>query len=255
MSNLKTYIAMVVDRSGSMGTIRNDTIEGINTFITQQQQDPENTTFTYVQFDTFYEVMQDNVEMSKVKLIDHTTFVPRGGTALNDAIGKTINRVDAFIAAQPIQDRPEKVVLVIVTDGGENASREFKNPAEVKELVTSKQDNEDWQIIYLGANQNAIFQAARYGIRGTSSMNYSPGTKGVKAAYTAAAANVRGLKKGFYEGIRFDSLQRTSSTADSAELQLQATEQFTAAGIDVSANAPIDPDDSDSSVDKQSPKG
>jgi hypothetical protein len=226
-----------------MDSIRNDTIEGINTFITEQKKDPENTRFTYVQFDNHYEVVHDNIAMPEVPLVDNKTFVPRGMTALLDAIGKTITRASTYIEAQPVQDRPEKVVLVIVTDGHENASQQF-NKAQVRELVTSKQNIDDWQIIYLGANQNAILQAAQYGIRGTTSMNYSAGTKGVKAAYTAAAVNVRGLKAGVYEGIKFDSLQRTSSTADSVALQNAAVDQYTAAGIDVSANAPVDPDSS-----------
>jgi len=224
---------MVVDRSGSMQTIQDDTIGGINAFLADQKEDPENVRFTYAQFDTEYDVVYDNIPIVEVPDITRETFQPRGSTALLDAIGKTINRTSSYITTQPEDEKPEKVVLVIVTDGHENASREFTRSA-VLELIQAKQNNEDWQIIYLAANQNAIAEAQQYGIRGTHAMNYTSGPIGVQNAYVACSANVRNLKKGFSPSMDFSADQRHMSTADSVEVQQQTVAQYTAAGVDVS---------------------
>jgi len=234
--NLRTMIAMVVDRSGSMATIREDTIGGINTFLEEQKRDPEGTLFTYIQFDDAYEVVYDNVPVVEMPSITRETFVPRGSTALLDAMGKTINRMSSYIAAQPEDERPQKVALVIVTDGHENASREF-NRSAVMELIKAKQENEDWQVIYLAANQNAIAEAARYGIRGTTAMNYTSGPLGVRNAYIICSNAVRDMKLGHKSDVKFSSHDRYCSTADSAAAQQQTQAQWTAAGVDVSEDS------------------
>jgi len=229
--NMSTYVAMVVDRSGSMERIRDDTIGGINTFLEDQKKDPEGILFTYAQFDDYYEVVYDSMPIIEVPAITRETFQPRGMTALLDAIGKTINRVSSYIAVQDDADKPQKVVLVIVTDGHENSSREFK-PDAILELIESKQNNEDWQIVYLAANQNAIKEAQAYGIRGTTVMNYTSGPIGVGNAYIACSNAIK-TSRTTGGSIVFSEQDRYCSTADSAAAQQTAKEQWTAAGIDV----------------------
>ena len=223
----RTHISMVIDRSGSMNSIRQDTIGGLNTFLDEQRKDPENTRITYVQFDDVYEVVYDNVEVKYIPEITREHFVPRGMTALLDAIGKTIHRTASFIAAQPESERPNKVVFVIVTDGHENASHDFTRSA-IHELITSKQA-EDWQFVFLAANQDAIATGTSFGIRSTSNMNYTAGKVGVKNVF-AAASNKAGLfKRGFAPSIDFDARERYCSTADSQSAQEAALAQYAAA--------------------------
>jgi hypothetical protein len=232
--NLRTLVAMVVDRSGSMSSIRNDTIEGINAFLTEQKADPENTFYTYAQFDDVYEVVNDNIPVSDAPLLDHKTFVPRGMTALHDAIGKTVNRVSSFVATQPVGEKPERVILVVVTDGHENASRDF-NSSSILELLNDKQNNHGWNVIYLAANQNAITQAAKFGVKTGSAMNFTAGKRGVKALYAATNLHVNSLKKGLTRSVDFTPQERYCSTADSQVAQEQAIAQYnTATGESVS---------------------
>jgi hypothetical protein len=238
--NLRTYIAFVVDRSGSMESIRDDTIGGINTFLKDQKADPENVLYTYAQFDNVYEVVHDTIPISDAPLLDRSTFVPRSMTALLDAMGKTINRVSSYVAAQPDNEKPEKIILVIVTDGLENASREF-NRGAINELVKAKQDNEGWEIVYLAANQNAIAEARGYGIKTGAAMNYTAGERGVKNAFMAVAGHSHSLKKGFAASVDFSPQERYCSTADSSAAQEQAISQYNAAtGESVSIDTDTD---------------
>lgn len=119
-----TAIAMVIDRSGSMSGKEDDVIGGFNTFIQAQKKVPGKAIFTLVQFDDQYEVMYDGVDIQEVKELDRTTYVPRNSTALLDAVGRTISTLGSKLASMGENDRPSKVVVVITTDGFENASRE-----------------------------------------------------------------------------------------------------------------------------------
>ncbi len=221
----KTYIGMVIDRSGSMNSIRDQTIDGINTFINEQRASGEDIVVSYAQFDDVYELVYDSVGLEFVPAITRETFVPRSMAALNDAIGKTINHVASYIAAQPDADRPNKVVMVIVTDGQENASRNFTSGA-IRELVTDKQSNHDWQFVFLAANQNAVLTGRDYGIRAGSSMNYAANTVGVKHVFTAAANQVESYSRGLTSGVAFTPYERVCSAGDSLSAQDAALQQL-----------------------------
>lgn len=226
--NLRTLIAMVVDRSGSMNSIVDDTIGGINAFLAEQKKDAENVLYTYAQFDTEYEVVHDTLPISDAPLLDRSTFVPRGATALLDAMGQTINRVSSYIAAQADDEKPERVILVIVTDGRENSSRQFTRSA-VMELMQDKQDNHGWNVIYLAANQNAIVEARNWGVKAASAMNYTAGKVGVANVYAAVTDHTHNLKKGLTCSVDFSPQERWCSTADSQLAQEQAISQYNAA--------------------------
>lgn len=179
-----TEIVIVLDRSGSMVSIMEDTIGGVNTFLKQQKEAPGDANFTLVQFDDQYEVVHDGVPIGDVQDLSTETFVPRGATALLDAIGKTINRIKSRTALLT----PDSVVFAIVTDGQENRSREFNHSA-VMELIQA-QEAQGWQFVYLGANQDAIKEAAKFGVRSATACCYTANSVAVDNAWTSLSSNV-----------------------------------------------------------------
>ncbi len=129
-----TEIVMVIDRSGSMATIKDDAIGGLNTFIEEQQKVKGEANLTTVLFDDEYILWHDGVDIKKVEPFTERTYVPRSMTALLDAIGKTANDVGERLRKTKEKDRPEKVLFVILTDGMENASKEFTKP-QIVEII------------------------------------------------------------------------------------------------------------------------
>ena len=155
-----TDVTMVVDRSGSMEQIRSDAEGGINAFVVEQAKLPGECRITLVQFDTEYEFVHRGIlasEWTRYQL------VPRGSTALLDAVGRAIIETGTRISAMPESERPGLVVFVITTDGMENASREF-NVAKVKQMIAHQQTKYNWKFNFLAANQEAFGQARDLGI-------------------------------------------------------------------------------------------
>lgn len=167
---MKTEIICILDRSGSMGSMLNETIEGFNSFIDEQKAVKGKAKVTLVQFDNKYEVIYSGVKLKNVPVLDTNTFKPRGMTALLDAIGKTLTEQKERITNEKWAD---KVIVVILTDGHENASQEFKTDT-VKKLTKDAQD-EGWSFVYLGANQDAIVAAQQFGIDTKSTLNMVSG--------------------------------------------------------------------------------
>lgn len=167
----KSNIYLILDRSGSMATIKEDTVGGVNTFIEDQKKEPGKAKLTLVKFDHEYEVVLDRVKLSKVEKID---LEPRGSTALLDAIGKTINSV-------PEKDLDKNNIFVIVTDGMENASIEFNNE-QIRQLIEDRQ-NRGWTFIYLGANQDSFAVAGNMGILSSNVSNYATTTADILDKY------------------------------------------------------------------------
>lgn len=144
-----TDITIILDRSGSMAGLQKETIGGLNSFIQRQT----GAVIQVVQFDDQYEPGQPAVALLH-PMFNEFTYTPRGMTALYDAIGKTINAAGARFAALKEEDRPEKVLFVIITDGMENSSHEFTN-AKIKEMIAHQQSKYQWDFVYMGANQDA----------------------------------------------------------------------------------------------------
>src|SRR5262249_34920935 len=147
-----TDITVVVDRSGSMAACQSDAEGGLNTFINEQKRLPGESLFTLVQFDTEYEFVHKGIPIRDVPPYH---LVPRGSTALLDAVGRAIIETGERLRNMKEADRPGLVVFVILTDGQENSSREFQL-AKIKEMVQHQQDVYKWQFTYLGANQDAF---------------------------------------------------------------------------------------------------
>ena len=174
--NEKTHIICILDRSGSMSSIMQDSIGGFNTFLEQQKELPDDATITVALFDDRYELLYDNVDIKKAKELTSKEWFPRGTTALYDAIGKTINSEKARFTKMG-DDKPTKVLVCVVTDGLENASQEFRIDA-IKKLIKDC-ENDDWNFVYLAANQDAFDVGTSFGISGSNTFTYTTDSIGV----------------------------------------------------------------------------
>lgn len=159
-------IVVVLDRSGSMMSIKQDAIGGFNQFVEEQKAVPGEAFLTFVQFDTRdpHEIIHERVPLADVPLLTDEVFRPRGGTPLYDALGWTINHIGALLDKQKEDEKPEHVIFAILTDGQENSSHEFSKAALFAK-VTEQQEKYDWKFIYLGANQDAMAESAGIGIK------------------------------------------------------------------------------------------
>jgi len=207
----KCLIVMVLDRSGSMSAIREDIIGGVNIFIADQAKFPGKCDVTLTQFDTEYEIVYQNQAINLVRPLDQNSFVPRGGTALLDAIGKTINSTATELVNLPEDQKPGKVYFVIVTDGEENSSREFSLD-KIKEMIEHYR-NLGWSFVFLGANIDAIKVATSIGISAGSSMNYTCSSAGVAGTYGALSKKMGSTRSGQTDEVEFDDEDREASQA------------------------------------------
>lgn len=155
-----TDITLVIDRSGSMEEIRSDAEGGVNGFIKAQAEEPGEALLTLVQFDTEYEFVHRGVPIRDVPVYK---LVPRGMTALLDAVGRAINETGERLAKESEVDRPGLVIFVVMTDGQENSSHEF-NKTQIKEMIERQQSGYNWHFTFLGANQDAFAEAGGMGI-------------------------------------------------------------------------------------------
>ena len=182
-------ITMVLDRSGSMEGVREETIRSFNRFLSDQREEPGEAVLTLVQFDDEYEVVYDAAPLVDVPDLTAQRYVPRSSTALLDAMGQTIKRTDARLGDRRSQHAATKVLFVVITDGLENASREYDQRL-VFDLIRERQ-RRGWQFVFLGANQDAIATASQYGIDRGGAMNVEGGTGGMRACFTALSAATR----------------------------------------------------------------
>ena len=181
-----TDISVVLDRSGSMEAVRADTIGGFNNFLDTQKKQPGEALLTLMQFDTEFDLVHSGRNVRDVPALTQDTFVPRGLTALLDAIGRTINATGARLSAMPEEQRPSKVLFVIMTDGFENSSKEFHEP-QINDMINAHRTKYSWEFVFLGANQDAIKTAASMGIPQKTSMTYATNAIGTQNVFRSAS--------------------------------------------------------------------
>ncbi len=181
-----THIAVILDRTGSMEAIRDDTIGGFNAFLQQQKVEPGTATLTLVQFDSQdpYEVIHHFRPITEVLELTRETYVPRASTPLLDALGRGINDLEQSLNQLGEADRPAKVVMVVVTDGQENASREFRKE-QIEEMIKEKTEKGGWQFVFLSADLAAIEDAHAVGFASSASLFYQKSGLGSKGAWTS----------------------------------------------------------------------
>lgn len=191
-----TDITFVLDRSGSMQSIKGATIQAFNGFLNSQRQGAGMAQMTLVQFDDQYELVYGAVPLSQAAELTDAGFCPRGSTALLDAIGRSIVATGKRLAQIPEDERPGTVIFVTLTDGEENASREF-TVARINQMISEQRDRYAWQFIFLGANQDAIATAAQLGVAAAQAMTFSPtaaGTLGCVDAFDKKLHRVRSAR-------------------------------------------------------------
>ena len=184
-----TEIIFIIDKSGSMGHLTNDTIGGFNSFV-ESQKDDTKTTLTTVLFDTSWKILHDGLDIYEVSPMTTKDYVPGGMTAMLDAIGETINSVQ-YRHDDMGDAKPDSVLFVITTDGEENASKKFTK-AEIEKMIKHQTAGHGWEFIFLGANMDAVKEATSMGIKADKSVTYDWSSMGTDALYrtvtTAACA-------------------------------------------------------------------
>jgi uncharacterized protein YegL len=179
----KTEIVVIIDRSGSMNTMRDDAIGGFNAFIARQKELPGEASVTVSLFDHEYTLLYDGVDIHDVKPLDDTNYVPRGSTALYDAVGRTIHDVRARIKATESKKRPANVIVMVITDGQENCSREFQG-SSVKELIEEQRNKSKWEVLFIGADESSLRDRQAMGI----GMTRGAGGQSVTSSYIMSNA-------------------------------------------------------------------
>lgn len=179
-----TEMVFILDRSGSMQSLTSDTIGGFNSMIESQKNEEGEAYVTTVLFNSSYDILHDHVNIHDIKPITSKEYCAFGCTALLDALGNTINSIGNRLSNTPEDERPDKVIFVITTDGFENASQEFDKKT-VKEMIEHQQDKYSWQFMFLGANMDAVGEAASYGIKASHAHTYTANSVGTASVYTS----------------------------------------------------------------------
>ena len=215
METIYTHISILLDRTGSMESIRDDVIGGFNTFLEAQQQVEGKSTLTLVQFDTQdpYEVVHRMKPINEVSKLDRNTYVPRAATPLLDAMGRGINDLEKSISELKKEERPEKVVMVIITDGKENSSVEFKKDQIVK-MIRKKQDEYDWQFVFLSADLDAIAEAGEMGLHLQATMAFDKTSKGVSDAMYSLSRNIMNFRTNKKQAVEFEDEDRKKQKSE-----------------------------------------
>lgn len=178
---MKTEIVFILDRSGSMAGLEKDTIGGYNAMLKKQKQLAQQATVTTVLFDDEYTLLHDRIDINGIAPMTEKEYEVRGTTALLDALGKSILKMEQVQNATLPEERAEKVLFVITTDGEENASVEFTYP-KIKKLV-ERQKERGWEFIFLGANIDAIGEASKLGITEERAVQYHADSAGTQVNF------------------------------------------------------------------------
>lgn len=205
----QTEIIVVLDKSGSMGSIASATVNGFNTFLNEQQNAEGEAFVTLIQFDDRYEVNYKSVPVKEVMpLINKETYIPRGSTALYESIGRTIQELNT--------DRD--VVFVIITDGYDNVKSDFK-PEAINKMIETLQSENGWKFLFLAANQDAVVAGGRIGIKGTNSMSYAATADGIGNSFMSMSSNLGTYRKGKLSSISMAEIQSLESELNFTDLQ------------------------------------
>ena len=184
-----TELVFILDRSGSMAGLEQDTIGGFNAMLQKQRGEPGEAVISTVLFDNETEVIHDRVPLDKVPKLTNRDYYVRGCTALLDAVGGAIHHIGNVHKYAREEDRPEKTLFVITTDGMENASRRYTYD-KVRAMIERQREKYGWEFLFLGANIDAAREAARFGIRSDCAADYHADSVGTEVIYEAVSEAV-----------------------------------------------------------------
>ena len=188
-----TEIVFILDRSGSMSGLEADTIGGFNSMIAKQKKEDGEAYVSTVLFDDQCEVLHDRVPMDKVPVMTEEQYYVRGCTALLDAVGGAIHHIANVHKYARDEDRPEKTLFVITTDGMENASKNYSYE-KVQTMIKKEQEKYGWEFIFIGANIDAVQEAKRFGIRKERAVNYVHDAIGTETVYRSVSKAVCAMR-------------------------------------------------------------
>ena len=190
----KTELIFILDRSGSMGGLESDTIGGFNATINDQKTLEEKTRVTTILFDNFFEILHDRIDLQNLPTLTEKDYFVRGSTALYDAVALGINKI-VNVQKQTKQDgRADKVIMVIITDGYENSSRETNAAMLHKMIDGCKKDG--WEFLFLGADIDAQAAAGAIGIESSRASNFVKDAQGVQVQYDSLNVAIRTMRSG-----------------------------------------------------------
>lgn len=192
---MKTELVFILDKSGSMAGLEADTIGGYNSMLMKQKKAEGEAFVTTVLFNHHYELLHDRINVKGISPITEKAYEVSGTTALLDAIGFTIQKINNVQKHTSKNERAEKVLFVITTDGMENASREF-TADKIKKMVQDQKEKYGWEFMYLGANIDAVSTAAQFGIDEDFAVDYHADEEGTQLNYQMVSEAVTNLRSG-----------------------------------------------------------
>lgn len=201
---MSTHITFVLDSSGSMARIEDDTKGGFNSFVREQREEAGDATVTLYEFDSTVELVYRDRRIDEAPTLDSENFRPSGQTALHDAIARAVTETADSLEGRVPADRPETVIVVVLTDGKENAS---ETPGEiVRERI---EERTDWEFLFIGANQDAALTAESVGMDRDRALTMSNSGEGTRAAYNAVSRTVSEARHhGSTEGFTDEERER-----------------------------------------------
>lgn len=188
-----TELVFILDRSGSMGGLESDTIGGFNGMIEKQKKQEGEANVTTVLFDDQYELIHDHFPIDTIRPLTNRDYYVRGCTALLDAIGKAMQKMINIQKHLPEDEKAEKVIFVITTDGLENASREYGYD-QIKKMIERQKERYGWEFLFLGAKMDAVSEARKFGIGADRSVTFCNDSQGVATNYRAVEEAISSMR-------------------------------------------------------------
>lgn len=194
MTNQMTELVFVLDKSGSMSGLETDTIGGFNAMLRKQKALTDPCRITTVLFDHRYTLLHDRIDIQAVQELTTRDYEVGGMTALLDALGRTMDKIEQVERSTSVENRPSRVIFVIITDGEENASRLY-SAQEIQRRIRETTKREHWEFIFLAANLDAVAEAAKYGISPDRAANYRSDKQGTRRNYEVVSEVLRGVRE------------------------------------------------------------